>query len=134
MEGEKDPRPLIVVVEDQIENWRVHMRPWLWNATQVRYANNLVGAEELFKRYKDDIALIAMDACIPGDKPNSMPFVRMVRAAGFTGPMVAMSSTYEGQQALVDAGCDYHCDKDKVGPFVLKLLGLPIRVGDKEDS
>ena len=64
-----------------------------------------------------------MDACVPGDWPNTMPLVRKIRQT-FVGPIIANSSLLEYRKKLLEAGCDYECEKGEVAKKVLELIEL----------
>lgn len=79
---------------------------------------------ERYVRENPDIALIAVDGCVPGNHLNTLPFVREARQA-FRGPMVAVSSNPDFRFELLAAGCDYACEKSALPEKICELLGLP---------
>ena len=70
-----------------------------------------------------DVSIIVMDACVPGDEPNSQWLVEEIRKT-FTGPIIASSSSPVYRKKLLEVGCDYECDKGLVPRKVVELLGI----------
>lgn len=94
----------------------------LSNKVKVIRALCIEEAKKKFAANRNIVAIV-MDACVPGNLPNTQPLVKKLREK-FTGPMIAASSAPEFSQALVDAGCSHKCDKDFVPDMVRKILGL----------
>ncbi|MEK7574787.1 MAG: response regulator [Patescibacteria group bacterium] len=69
------------------------------------------------------LALIVMDGFMPGDV-STIPLVHEFRAAGFTGPMLASSTSAEISLKLVEAGCSYKCPKRGVVAEIELLFDL----------
>ena len=96
---------------------------------QSKFAAALAGKVELlegkvlFNKHKGGLAVIAMDACVPGDSPNSLGLIRLIRAEGFKGPMIAISSLYEYRMQLIEAGCSHECSKDSLPALLEGMLG-----------
>jgi CheY-like chemotaxis protein len=97
----------VLVVEDD-DVWQRKIADMLSGHTVVS-ANTIEEAYEALKGVSFDIIL--MDACVPGEKPNTMSLVTDIRGFGFTGPMVAISSIEVYRHKLVNAGCDHECAK-----------------------
>jgi len=70
-----------------------------------------------------DICVVVMDACVPGDWPNSQWLVRKIRET-FKGPIIAISSMPTYRKELLRAGCDYESGKDDLSKKLLEVLGL----------
>jgi len=76
-------------------------------------------AEELFST-NPDVNLIVMDACVPGDRPNTFSLVRKIRQK-YAGPIIACSSLREYRRLLIEAGCDQEASKLDL-PIVIKKI------------
>ena len=112
----------VLVVEDN-EMWRTVVKRGLNNKVQILFADTITKAEKIFEE-NSDIDLVIMDACVPGDIPNTQPLVRKIRQT-FEGPMIAMSSMPPYRKQILVAGCDYEVEKkEDAGKKALELLGL----------
>lgn len=111
----------ILIVED-LERVQNKFSDALAGKVELLQAYTLSQAITLFIEHKETLAVIAMDACVPGDEPNSMRIVKMIRAEGFMGPMIAISSLDEYRMKLVEAGCSHECEKDRLPEQVLELV------------
>lgn len=90
---------------------------------EVIGAFSVTEAENLFNANKSDINLVAVDACVLGINVSAIaPFVERVRAGGYRGPMVSMSSFEDHHRQLADAGCDGSCEKEYLPQEVKKRL------------
>ena len=112
--------PKVLIVEDNEGWWK------LWGHAlhpRVRgfVAESLEKAETMLP-HLSDFALIVVDACVPGDDPNSMPLVRRIRAEGYRGPIIASSSVEKFRKLLLDAGCSHEVPKEEVPRLVVELL------------
>lgn len=117
----KAPRPKVLLVEDNEEYLR-HYRRELGEKVTLLVAESLEDGERLFGA-NPDVALVVMDACVPGDTPNSMPLVRKIRQT-FAGPIIASSSYEKYRMELMEAGCDREADKSEVPDLVGQLLSV----------
>jgi CheY-like chemotaxis protein len=77
-------------------------------------------AEELFSA-NPDVNLIVMDACVPGDRPNTISLVQKIRQK-YAGPMIACSSLREYRHLLIEAGCDQEASKLDLPTVIKKIL------------
>lgn len=92
---------------------------------QVICAESLKEAHDLFHDHRDEISVIAMDACVPGKKPNTLNLTRMIREDyGFKGPMVAISGREDFRKELLKAGCNYECEKRDLHKKIAEILGI----------
>lgn len=112
----------VLIVEDD------HMIFFLMKAifagrVEILWAEELKQGEYLFEN-NPDIDLIIMDACVPGNKPNSMPLIEKIVKSGFDEPILASSSSHQFSQQLVWAGATYIVDKNNAAKKALELLGL----------
>jgi len=87
---------------------------------QVLSALTIEDGETLFEQNKD-VALIIMDACVPGNIPNTMALTQQIKQ-GFNGPMLATSSEAPFRKLLIKAGCTHECEKHKIIDSVLEIL------------
>jgi DNA-binding response OmpR family regulator len=71
-----------------------------------------------------DFALVMVDACVPGDEPNTIDLVRKIRTSGFTGPIIGHSSEANYLSLLAEAGCSHISDKINAPKLALRLLGM----------
>lgn len=72
-------------------------------------------ASELFQTHQAQLDLVLMDACVPGNSPNTQKLVGAIREAGFAGPMICISSLPRYGEELIAAGCSsYHSKRDPV--------------------
>lgn len=118
-------KKLVLVVDDEtkrFDGWKIGLR----GRVDVIFASSILEAREAFARHASKIAAIAMDACVPGDSPNTLSIVRQFRET-FNGPMVAISGSPNYRKQLMDAGCDYQSPKDEVPTKILEVLGLPTK-------
>ena len=113
--------PKVLVVEDEFR----HQRSWkdsLHGKVEIMSAYTIEEAEGLFFA-NVDVALIVMDACVPGDDPTTPPLVQKMRET-FFGPIIAASSDWGYRQELMAAGCDHECPKHAVPQTVVRILNL----------
>ncbi|MDP1833436.1 MAG: response regulator [Candidatus Moranbacteria bacterium] len=112
----------VLVIEDHDGYFR-RINEELNGKVEVLRATTLEEGEDLFRR-NTDIDLIIMDACVPGDRPNSMSLVRKIVQAGFTKPIIACSGLYEYREELLNAGATHDAKKNKVAELALEILNL----------
>lgn len=79
---------------------------------------------ELFQK-NPDIDLIIMDACVPGDKPNTMPLVEKIMESGYDKPIIASSGWSDYRRKLMAVGATHEVEDKRDAPVLaLKLLCL----------
>ena len=110
----------VPVVED-VECLAFIIKQGLEGRVLVIQAFTIKEAEAAFKEHPD-LAAILMDACVPGDKPNTMRLVEEMRKT-FTGPIIAISSVADYRKELMEVGCDYEAEKTEAAQKVLGLVG-----------
>ncbi|MCD4694552.1 response regulator [bacterium] len=88
----------------------------------VYWANDLSGAEKLFKSYEDNLDAIVLDACVPGSEINTIPFLKFILESGFNGPVIVNSSIPEYNTSLMLAGATLTCFKNYTPYLIKKLL------------
>ncbi|OHA66245.1 MAG: hypothetical protein A3D63_01230 [Candidatus Wildermuthbacteria bacterium RIFCSPHIGHO2_02_FULL_49_17] len=111
----------VLVVEDD-QYWSGIIRRGLKGKVLVAQAFTTEEAEAVFQE-SPDLAVILMDACVPGDDPNTMWLVRKMRET-FTGPIIAISSNSDYRKELIQAGCDHEAEKTEAAQKVLELVGV----------
>lgn len=115
------PSPKILIVEDRQFYHELWSRS-LGDKVLILGAYTIEEAEALFAA-NPELALIVMDACVPGDWPTTLPLVRKIRET-FSGPMIAVSSESAYRRKLMERGCDHESDKDDLPQKILEILGL----------
>ena len=85
-------------------------------------ASTLDEARERFFEHRESLAAIALDACLHGDEPDTLPLLAEMRASDFQGPIIACSSSPDYRQELMKAGCDFESSKEKLPKLLKKLL------------
>ncbi len=90
----------------------------------VLLSTTLNGGYELFNKHSDSIDLIIMDACVPGDRPNSMPLVRTIIESGYSKPIIACSSMPQYRGALTSVGATHQAGKNEAATMALRLLNI----------
>lgn len=68
-----------------------------------------------------DIDIIVMDACVPGDRPNTYSLTQEMRKT-FKGPMIACSTIPEYREILMQAGCDYASSKTGLVQLLIEII------------
>lgn len=115
------PRQKVLIVEDSFHLQRFY-RDVLNDRYTILQAYSVEHGEMLFSKHPD-VAAIVMDACVPGHKPTTPPFVRRIRRS-YSGPIIAASGDDTFQKALLDAGCDHRAFKHAVPGKLAELLDL----------
>jgi len=111
-----------MIVEDS-KAWSDIIKRGLGDKVSVFCAYNLIEGARIFEE-NPDMAVVIMDACVPGDEPNAQILVREIRKT-FKGPMIAMSSMEKFRKVLLAAGCDYEVEeKSQAAEKVFELLGI----------
>ena len=92
---------------------------------EVLLSMTLDGGYELFCKHSD-IDLIMIDACVPGDRPNSMPLVQRIVAGGYNKPIIACSSMPKYSRELISVGATHMADKNEAATMALHLLNIKL--------
>lgn len=125
----------ILIVEDSVDCQEMYMKEVglpaeikalyeaLYGGVSFLQAFDKGQALRLFVEHQADIAIVVMDACVPGNSPNTLDLVKRLRwEEKFRGPIVAASSSSHYREELVVAGCDYSVPKVLVPMVVLGIL------------
>lgn len=115
-------KKVLIIEDDPLwhDLWGIKLK----NRVVIIKATSIEEAEERFAA-NPDIAAIAVDACVPGKKPTTLPLVRKIRGT-FGGPMIAISGEEGYRKNLMDAGCDYQCVKKDLHKVLVEVLGLAL--------
>ncbi len=109
----------VLIVEDQ-KLYQDLFSDILGDDITILKAFTIEEAKEHFSE-NSDIDIIAMDACVPGDIPNTLILTSEIRKT-FKGPIIAISSSYEYRTMLMKFGCDYQCKKEKLPKTIRQIL------------
>lgn len=111
----------VLVVEDD----GFHHKRWqraLGDDVVLLSAFSIPQAEQLFLENPNPDAIV-MDACVPGDKPTTIPLVKAIRIH-FSGPIIAASADPKFREMLMAVGCDHQSNKDMLPDKLRVVLGL----------
>jgi len=115
------PKKKVLIVEDKA-NYSFVWCKKLKDQFEIVLAESIKEAEHIFKK-DSSFDLIVMDCCVPGDVPNTMDLVKMIRKT-YHGPILANSSLDDYIDILIMAGADHRSDKHSVPGKVITILGL----------
>ena len=115
-------RQEVLVIEDFC-SCRFAIKMGLKDKVKVLEAATLEEGKRVFQK-NPDVSLVIMDACVPGDEPNSMPLIKKILSAGYSKPIIAISGNPEYRKILLRAGATHEAEKHKVAELALKLLNL----------
>jgi len=106
----KNGKVVILVVDDSFSDWN-----WEWTheplgEIEVVSTMELEEGRRLFQERKDEIDIIVIDHQVIGGTTSDL--VREIKASGFKRVVIGVS--YTTIQPLVDAGCDYVCDRKRL--------------------
>lgn len=102
-----NPKILIVEDEEALQNiWRDEVESALKGDVTVLQAFTMEEGDLLLEAHASDIAVMAVDACVPGKMINTIPLVRKARRLLGKRPIIAVSGNEDFQKELVAAGCD----------------------------
>jgi len=114
----------ILVVEDDNLYFSIIEGDLSTEAITIIRAETLLDADDFFEKNRDDLDLIVMDACVPGDEPNSMWLVRKIISSGYKKPIIACSSSSEYRETLMRAGATHQTNKFQAVKKIKSLLDL----------
>jgi response regulator of citrate/malate metabolism len=116
----------ILLVEDD-KDWFKNWSDLLKKIDQfitVMWKPTIEEAETEFSANKDSFDLIIMDACVPGNSPNTMSLVRRIVESGFKKPIIACSSAKPYLKLLIDAGATHTISKMDIYKSKAKITQL----------
>ena len=109
----EDYEPIQTLIKDVLEESGVE----LIQATTLKEARNA------FEERGDELDLVAMDACLGTNSPNTLELVREIRMRrGLSFPIMAMSGSPDQQKDLEFAGCNYIAPYKPQAPFFLLAI------------
>jgi CheY-like chemotaxis protein len=111
----------VLIVEDNA-NFQSRWAHELKGKILTIKALDVSSARRLFAEHPD-VDAIAIDACVPGNHPNTHALVREIRST-FHGPMIAISGSARYRIDLLSAGCTYACRKDALSHKLKEILNL----------
>ncbi len=115
----------LLVVDDDPDGW-VHetiRRSLKRQSVDVISAYDQDAARSFLKKHGSRISMIVMDACVPGNRPNTAVLIQDIRK-WFSGPIIGSSAGY--LEYLHEAGCSFVCSKENL-PQVLQEEVAKIR-------
>ena len=113
----------ILIIEDDVD-WQEIFRGGLnFVSVKIIQAFSIEDAKKAFDDNNSDLAIIAVDACVPGKNPNTMNIVKSFRSS-FKGPMIAISSRDDFNNMLMSAGCDHKADKHKLVEKIKQIFNF----------
>ncbi|MDP2668341.1 MAG: response regulator [bacterium] len=115
----------VLVVEDK-ERYQYGWADALGEKIEVLHAFTIEEGRRLFDA-NPDIDAVVMDACVPGNEPNSIPLVKYIRKS-FKGPVIAASTEKIFRERLIEAGCNFESEKDRVPAIVNEVLALRFQI------
>ena len=117
--------PLVLIADDLphvIEAWESALTEY---GIAVAKATTIRELCETFFAYEHEIDAIILDGCIPGDRPNTISFIDIVRQFGFTKPIIAASSSERYRANMMSWGCSHQAPKELAAELVIDLLSAP---------
>ena len=117
------PIKLLIVEDDHSlqEAWKRAIEDYFGSEIILFQATTIPDAQKLWDE-NPDIDVIAMDACVPGCEPNTIPLVEHIKGM-FKGTMITISGSADYRKLLMEAGCDVECEKSKLPQTLKRLLG-----------
>lgn len=112
--------PKILSVEDDRATQSLYAE-LLKDTAHVLAAMTVEDGFRLFKEHPD-IRIVVMDGDVPNDGMLTYTLTGEIRRAGFTGPMIASSSSQMFRDLLIAYGCDQAAAKSSVPEIVTALL------------
>ncbi len=110
----EDDFPFFIALEMKLKN--------IGCSIELIYAGSLEDGQEMFLRYKDNLRVIIMDACVPGNTLNSLPLISFILKEHFFGPIIACSSRHNKE--MMASGCTHQSAKDEeiLAQVIVNLL------------
>ena len=124
--------PKILIVEDDVTLQR-QMGLALERFATVLSAQTQESALEAFNQ-NPDVKVIFMDGYVPMSKipyeKPTLPLIKTIREAGYTGPMIAGSTSFTMQCMLVEAGCSHEYGKAEAVKLIKDWLEDPAKMAE----
>ena len=122
MNDSNNPAPLVLIADDLphiIRGWESELSEFGIGAVKATTLRELCAR---FLAHEHEIAAVILDGCIPGDSPNTIPFIQLVREMGFYKPIVASSGSSTYRSWMMRAGCSHEAPKEDAAILVALLL------------
>ncbi len=113
-------KPKVLIVEDE----ELFVKAWmglLKNEVEIVSSSTIEDAERIVGGSLD-FALMVVDCCVPGNKPNTQALVRLIREKGFKEPIIAKSTDSSFTTALLNDGASHRAAPWEVPPLIRNLL------------
>ncbi|MDD5566905.1 MAG: hypothetical protein PHH01_01800 [Patescibacteria group bacterium] len=125
-------KPKVLIVDDD----RILARLWVleleMHGVDAIVASTIPDARQMFHD-NPDLSLIVVDACVPGNRPNTESLVQEFRMT-FAGPMIGASSYPSYRPLMIRAGCNHASDKPEMVERIIEVLKehglLPAQASD----
>ena len=122
-QGGKKMKTKVLIIEDH-EGLQKSYKRALKEKVEIIQAFTINEAEKLLIA-NPDIGLISLDACVPGNKINTLPLLKKIKEV-FHGPIIAASSDPQFNAELIKNGCTHKCeDKFELPQTIIKILEKP---------
>lgn len=115
--------PVVLVVDDTDSHMSLLMS-LLHDRAEVLWAPRLAEGQKFFEENRGGLAVIIMDGCVESSQLDTLPLIKSIRQAGYTGPMIACSADRGYRGRMVEAGCSHESEKLDLPTLVFELLGL----------
>lgn len=113
--------PKILVVDDDVKIQAILKKLFSGRNNTILFSALSIEEARLIFNQNPDIDLIVMDACVPGDTPNTIPLVQELREK-YNGLIVASSSVDFYRKVLLKAGCNKEVPKSHLVNFLKEYL------------
>ena len=105
----------ILIIEDNEQIQELCKMMLKGTGVKILQAITIKEANEVFMKHKDEIDIIYVDGCVPGNQINTVELTQNLRA-NFHGKMIAISSLDDYNVELLKAGCNHAVEKSGI-PF-----------------
>lgn len=115
-------KKIVLIIEDS-EDFVFLMKEYLRLAgIDAIAANNYREAMLIFNQQREDIQAIILDACLESHEIDTLPLLKKLIQAGFSGPIVAGSMHEKHNELLKAAGATHQALKHLAAQLTIKLL------------
>jgi len=122
---ESQPRfGAILIVEDLPRFWRPLKNELRASGlfSKVTVAQSVSEAEFRFQNL-ESVSGVLMDACLSGEKPDTLELTRKIREThGYDGIIIAMSRDSSFRRFQLQAGCSHESTKEDAARYLMSLL------------
>jgi DNA-binding NtrC family response regulator len=114
--------PLVLIVDDLKSELRHHAETLAQYGIRSVRAATLQELDDVFDKYRNELEAVILDGCLEDHQPDTIEFVYRAVSSGFSGYLVAASSSGHYRERMVLAGCTHQSPKEEVAVFVADLL------------